>query len=132
MDPVLLVIGYTALIGLTNVIGGVGGRFEPLRRGQFRSSVLHGLVAFGGGTMLAAVALVLLPEGLKSMDAVSAGALLVVGGLVFLLLDEGIERRGGPGGQFVAMVMDFIPGSLALRAGFRPRGALRPRPPAPP
>ena len=63
MDPVLLVIGYTAFTGLTNVIGGVAGRFEHLRRGRFRSSVLHGLVAFGGGTMLAAVALVLLPEG---------------------------------------------------------------------
>jgi ZIP family zinc transporter len=126
MDPVLLVIGYTAFTGLTNVIGGVAGRFEHLRRGQFRSSVLHGLVAFGGGTMLAAVALVLLPEGLKSMDAVSAGALLVVGALVFLLLDEGIERRGGTGAQFVAMVMDFIPGSLALGAVFGTGGALGP------
>src|SRR3989441_12907525 len=116
MDPVLLVIGYTAFTGLTNVIGGVAGRFEHLRRGQFRSSVLHGLVAFGGGTMLAAVALVLLPEGLKSMDAVSAGALPFVGAPVFLLPHEGIERRGGPGGPFGAVGLGFIPGSLALRA----------------
>src|SRR5436309_3788594 len=114
LDALLPVIAYTAFTGITNVVGGILGKIEHLRRGRFRTEVLHGLVAFGGGTMLAAVALVLLPEGLLGMSGVAAGVLLVVGAIVFLLIDEAIDRKGGTASQFVAMVMDFIPGSLAL------------------
>jgi len=122
----LPVIAYTAFTGITNVVGGILGKIEHLRRGRFRTEVLHGLVAFGGGTMLAAVALVLLPEGLLGMSGVAAGVLLVVGAILFLLIDEAIDRKGGTASQFVAMVMDFIPGSLALGAAFGTGGALGP------
>src|SRR2546425_2498593 len=126
MDPIIAVIAYTAFTGITNVDGGLLGRFEPLRHRRFRTGLLRGMVAFGGGTMLAAVALVLLPQGLAGMGGVSAALVLATGAVVFLLVDEGIERRGGPGAQFVAMVMDFIPGSLALGAVFGTGGALGP------
>jgi len=84
------------------------------------------MVAFGGGTMLAAVALVLLPQGLAGTGGVAAGLLLTLGAIVFLLVDEVIERSGGTAAQFVAMVMDFIPGSLALGAVFGTGGNLGP------
>jgi len=126
VDELVLVVAYTAFTGITNVLGGVLGKIEHLRRGVFRTELLHGAVAFGGGTMLAAVALVLLPEGLRALDGVTAAVLLVVGAVVFLLIDEGIERRGGTAAQFIAMVMDFIPGSLALGAVFGTGGALGP------
>ena len=126
MDPIIAVIAYTAFTGITNVVGGLLGRFEHLRHGRFRTGLLHGMVAFGGGTMLAAVALVLLPQGLAGMGGVSAALVLATGAVVFLLVDEGIERAGGTAAQFVAMVMDFIPGSLALGAVFGTGGNLGP------
>src|SRR5207247_997 len=119
LDALLPVIAYTAFTGITNVVGGILGKIEHLRRGRFRTEVLHGLVAFGGGTMLAAVALVLLPEGLLGMSGVAAGVLLVVGAILFLLIDEAIDRKGGTASQFVAMVLDLIPGSVALCAVWR-------------
>jgi ZIP family zinc transporter len=38
------------------------------------------------------------------------------GGLVFFVLDRLIERHGGAGAQLMAMLLDFVPESLALGA----------------
>jgi ZIP family zinc transporter len=39
-----------------------------------------------------------------------------LGGLVFFLIDRLIERRGGSGAQLMAMMLDFVPESMAMGA----------------
>jgi ZIP family zinc transporter len=65
---------------------------------------------------MAAVALVLVPEGQRYLSAWSALAAFGAGGITFFLIDRMIERRGGSVAQLMAMLLDFVPESLALGA----------------
>jgi ZIP family zinc transporter len=76
----------------------------------------HGIMAFGAGALLAAVALVLLPEGLDRVAAMPALIFFLLGGVGFALIDRMLARRGGKAAQFLAMMMDYIPEALALGA----------------
>ncbi len=71
---------------------------------------------FGGGALLAAVALVLVPEGMEALPVATAGGSFLAGGVVFWLLDGWVKRRGGAVSQFTGMLLDFIPESLVLGA----------------
>lgn len=76
----------------------------------------HGIIAFGGGALFAAVALVLVPEGSELLSPLPAVALFVLGGLAFAGLDAFNARRKGAGAQFLAMISDFLPEAAALGA----------------
>ena len=73
-------------------------------------------MAFGAGALLAAVALVLVPEGTERLSAAPAIFWFVVGAVAFAALDGLLERRGGQMSQFLAMMMDYLPEALALGA----------------
>jgi ZIP family zinc transporter len=88
--------------------------------------LLHGVLAFGAGALLAAVALVLVPEGIHGRLAPFAAASFLAGALVFLAIDRAIETRGGQAANLLAMVMDFVPESIALRAAFATGGSAGP------
>jgi ZIP family zinc transporter len=75
-------------------------------------------MAFGGGALLSAIALVLVPEGVVGFHPPSAAALLVLGGLLFMALDIWMARSNTSASQLAAMLADFIPESLALGATF--------------
>ena len=74
------------------------------------------MIAFGGGALLSAVALVLVPEGVEHLPVVPALIAFALGGALFCLLDWLLERKGGSGAQLMAMLLDFLPESLALGA----------------
>ncbi|MGA9412203.1 MAG: hypothetical protein WBV78_17380 [Roseobacter sp.] len=76
----------------------------------------HGVMAFGAGALLAAVALVLIPEGTARLGAVPALLWFVLGAVGFAVLDAWMARRGGQMAQFLAMMMDYLPEALALGA----------------
>ena len=66
--------------------------------------------------MLAAVALVLLPEGGSRLAALPAITCFTLGGICFALIDRLLARTGGSLAQFMAMMMDYLPEALALGA----------------
>lgn len=126
MNSLALVLLYTSLAGLAIPVGGLLASREHLRRGHFRQDLLHGVVAFGGGVLLSAVALVLIPEGLAGTSIPEFSVALVGGALVFLLIDYAIETKGEEAGQVMAMTMDYVPESIALGAAFGAGGPLGP------
>lgn len=112
------VVLFSWLAGLAMFVGAVSARLERFGEGELKAEIVHGLVAFGGGILVAAVAFVLAPAGLKSLDLCTASVLFCAGAFAFMLFDKSISRRGGSKAQFMAMLMDFLPEAIALGAVF--------------
>ena len=97
-------------------LGACLARMEHISRATVRDDVLHGVTAFGGGALVSAVALVLVPEGAEGLDSAVALLLFMAGGLVFYLVDRWLQSRGGTGALLLAMLLDFLPEAMALGA----------------
>jgi len=100
--------------GLTIPLGGVAARAEHIQNRWLEEEFRHSVLAFGGGALVAAVTLILVPQGLQSLHPLVAIALFVAGGVTFLFVDRLIARVGGS--QLLAMCLDFLPESAALGA----------------
>jgi ZIP family zinc transporter len=109
---------FTFLAGLAIPIGGLIARFERIGPDWLESEFRHGVIAFGAGALLSAVALVLVPEGMKHLSTFPVAACFLLGGCAFFALDLFLSSRSGQFGQLVAMLSDFLPEALALGATF--------------
>lgn len=107
---------YATLAGAFMPLGGFLARIERIRPLWLERELRHSAIAFGGGALMAAVALVLVPEGQRHLSALSALIAFSAGGFAFFLIDRWVERRGGGAAQLMAMLLDFVPESLALGA----------------
>lgn len=110
------VVLFTFAAGAAIPLGGLLAHVEHLRRGHFRDDLLFAVSAFGGGALLAAVVLILVPEGLEHTPPATAVAAFMVGAVGMLGVSYWMARRGTRGGQFAAMLTDFAPESIALGA----------------
>lgn len=109
--------------GLLAWIGGLGipiggylniSLFPKLKKN--RGIFNHFMTAVGGGALLSAVALVLVPEGMGKQNDYVGVATFILGGFIYLLIDKQVSKAKGGGPQVVAMVSDFIPEAIALGA----------------
>ena len=110
---------FTTFAGGCIAVGGLAGMIERIHPRWLEDELRHSIIAFGGGVLISAVALVLVPEGSRLMpSATGASLVLVCGGLVFFVVERflGIRRRETP--QFTAMLLDYLPESLALGGMF--------------
>ena len=112
------VLFFSLLAGLAMPLGGLLAHFIPLPSKRLRGEVLHAVTAFGGGALLAAIALVLVPEARNRLSALHFGLSFSSGALAFMLLDRWLQSQGGTGAQVVAMLSDFLPEAIALGAAF--------------
>lgn len=71
---------------------------------------------FGGGALLAAISLVLLPYGLEHSSILTSSLSFIIGGLVFWRISILLGRSGTSASQFTGMLLDFIPESVVLGA----------------
>jgi len=115
-DSLILALVLSTLAGLAIPLGGVLARVEHIHPRWLETELRHTVIAFGGGALLSAVALVLVPEGATAVAPVWAIALVVLGGVAFAWVDSRLDRKGGGGAQLMAMLLDFLPESLALGA----------------
>nr|WP_252738729.1 divalent cation transporter [Colwellia sp. D2M02] len=99
-------------------LGAVIARFENIAKDWLEQEFRHGVMAFGGGALLSAVALVLVPEGIAHLTPTWACLWFIVGGASFMLLDIFLNKINTPASQLAAMLSDFIPESIALGAAF--------------
>ena len=118
MAPLYSVIFLTLAAGLAMPLGALIANFERIKPEWLETELMHGITAFGGGALLSAIALVLVPEGVQHFVPWSAALLFLLGGLAFMWLDIWLSKQETSMSQLVAMLADFIPESLALGAAF--------------
>lgn len=115
-EPLFLALALAALAGVTIPLGAALAGVERFLPGWSRDEFRHTVIAFGGGALLAAIALVLVPQGSDLLQPLPALAWFAAGGIVFMQLDRLLARRGGHGAQFMAMMLDYVPEAMALGA----------------
>ena len=112
--PLLLLLSLAA--GLSIFLGALLGRYAHNNDKALSANLEHGILAFGGGALIGAVGLVLVPDGLDILPVWLAAGSFILGGYAFLWLDCWLHQRGTPVSQLVAMMSDFIPEAIVLGA----------------
>ena len=82
------------------------------------AEVRHAVIAFGGGALLSAVTLVLVPNGVSNLSSFLVVACFSGGAILFMALDIRLVANNTPFSQLTAMLSDFVPEALALGATF--------------
>ncbi|GAC33895.1 ZIP family metal transporter [Paraglaciecola polaris] len=118
MDNVWLVIIFTLLAGLAMPVGALVARIEHFQSQWFEDELRHLIIAFGGGALLSAVALVLVPEGIANLSLAPSLLFFIGGSVCFMGIDILLMKINTPASQLAAMLADFIPESVALGAAF--------------
>lgn len=122
MSEPLQIILLTLLAGLAMPAGASLAAVERIRPRWLERELRHSVIAFGGGALLSAVALVLVPEGTHNLGTAAIVVCFAAGGIAFMLLDMYLARHNTPVNQMVAMLSDFVPEALALGATFTVSG----------
>ena len=114
----LLFISF--LSGFTIFLGGLSSHYFSIyvKSGLIKSEIIHSSIAFGGGILMAAVALVLVPEGMQALSLLPMIICFLAGDIAFFFIDRYIERKGGTMAQLLGMLSDFVPESIAMGAVF--------------
>ncbi len=81
-------------------------------RNEIDSFVLY----FGGGALLAAISLSLLPRSFEYVSIRGAAFSFFLGGLVFWKLNSWLKSAGGKMSNLMGMMLDFVPESIILGA----------------
>ena len=116
MQPITQLVLLTALAGAAIPLGGYLASIEHIRSKWLEEELRHTILAFGGGALISAVALVLIPEGVELIATWEAITAFAAGGLVFWGLQVLLNRSKSSMSQLVAMLSDFIPEVIALGA----------------
>ena len=116
MSDLLALLLVTTLAGITIPLGGLLASIESIRPLWLEAEFRHFVAAIGGGALLAAVSLVLVPEGAERLPVGYAIVAMLGGGGLMLLLDRWLSAHGGSVAQFLAMMLDFLPETIALGA----------------
>jgi len=115
MSEHLTIFLLTAAAGACIPIGGIISSFEKIRPSWLEREFRHFVIAFGGGILLGAVAVVLVPEGISSMgNSMFSIPIVLLGAVCFFAVERflGLRRREAP--QLMGMVLDYIPEAIAL------------------
>lgn len=115
MAEILTLIFLTGAAGACIPIGGAISSVENFRPSWLEREFRHFVIAFGGGILLGAVSVVLVPQGLLSMEnSILAIPIMLVGGVMFFVIEKilGLRRRESP--QLMGMVLDYVPEAIAL------------------
>lgn len=123
MTPLFTAMLYSLIGGITIPIGGFLARVEHIHQRWLQREFRHFVLAFGAGALLAAVALVLVPEGISALTPTLATLAFGCGGLVFFAFRRWLSQHGGAGAMLVALVLDFVPEALAMGAMFTSHAA---------
>lgn len=102
--------------GFTITIGALLASVERIRPRWLEQEFRHFVIAFGGGALLSAIALVLVPDGIEHQSAASAIISFLAGGVAFMAVDIALSRRKSQVSQMLAMMLDFVPEAIVLGA----------------
>ena len=114
-QEILYIVGLTLAAGACIPLGGLVASIERISPNWLEQEFRHFLIAFGGGILLGAVAVVLVPEGKASMNgSLWAIPAILAGGIVFFGVERmlGLKKREAP--QLMGVMLDFVPEATAL------------------
>lgn len=116
----LNLILFSGFAGITVFIGGLLANFfnHHIKETPIKYEITHTMMTFGAGIILSAVALVLIPKGMETLNLFPLIIAFLSGALLFMFLDQYLAKKGGQTATLLAMLMDFIPESIALGAVF--------------
>lgn len=106
------------LAGAAIPIGGFFAKIESIHPAWLESEFRHFVIAFGGGALLSAVALVLVPHGMAHLSVGPVVGWFLGGSVAMMTLDIYLERSKMQASNLVAMLSDFLPEAIALGATF--------------
>lgn len=115
MNEIATILLLTIAAGACIPLGGYLASFEHIHARWLEQELRHFLIALGGGILIGAVSVVLVPEGIESMNgSMLAIPIVLAGGLVFFVVERalGLRRREAP--QVMGMLLDYAPEAVAL------------------
>ncbi|WP_371373106.1 ZIP family metal transporter [Thalassotalea aquiviva] len=118
MTPITAILILTLISGLAMPLGACLASVKLFKKSWLENEYRHAVIAFGGGALLAAVALVLVPEGIERLDIFKSTLCFVLGGYFFMLIDIYMSKIKTSASLLLAMLTDFIPESIALGATY--------------
>ena len=104
------------IAGFSIFIGAMAAAHERIYPKWLEQEVRHAIIAFGGGALIAAVALVLIPEGTRDLSVIMAALTFLGGGLTFMAVDMFLARHQSRASQLLAMMLDFVPEAIVIGA----------------
>ncbi len=113
----------TALAGAAIPLGALLASKESIHSRWLETELRHGIIAMGGGILLGAVALVLVPESLGRLPIWAVLLCFLSGGVAFGALGVFLSHRDTPVSNLVAMLTDFVPEAIAMGAAFAAGGS---------
>lgn len=116
MSALATALAYATMAGAAIPLGALVACVERIQPNWLEQEFRHGVIAFGGGVLFAAIALVLVPTGMRGLASETVVLSFTAGGVAFFLIDRSIERGGGAGAQLMAMLLDFVPEAMAMGA----------------
>ncbi|CAN0606065.1 unnamed protein product, partial [Ectocarpus sp. 12 AP-2014] len=102
MSDLTQIVILTLIAGLAMPIGASLAAVERISPRWLETEVRHGVVAFGGGALLSAVALVLVPKGVSDLSPLLVAACFAGGGGLFMMLDIRLAANKTPFSQLTA------------------------------
>lgn len=128
MSPLVQALLATTAASACIPLGGLMALLLLRRRRRWLDAeVRHFVVALGGGILIAAVSLVLLPEGMQRVqDPLVIAALFLAGGVACFALERHLGASRSESPQFAATLLDYVPESLALGGMFAAGAASAP------
>ncbi len=117
---ILNLILYGSFAGITVFIGGLLANYfnHHMDKSPIKEEIIHALMSFGSGIILSALALVLIPKGLEELELLPMVFSFLSGAVLFMYIDRYLAKKGGQTASLLAMMMDFLPESIALGAVF--------------
>ncbi len=114
------IIIYGGFAGVTVFIGGILAYLfkQHMKEGLVKDEIAHAFMSFGSGVMLSALALVLVPKGIDKINLILILITFMAGSVLFMYIDRYLAKKGGKTATVLAMMMDFVPESIALGAVF--------------
>ena len=111
---------FSGFAGATVFIGGLLANLfnHHIKDTPVKYEVIHTLMSFGAGIILSALALVLVPKGMDELSVWGVMFSFLFGAILFMLIDRRLAKSGGQQATLLAMMMDFVPESIALGAVF--------------
>lgn len=110
------VVLLTLAAGMSIPLGAAMASVERLQAWCLKTEMDSFVSYFGGGALLAAIALVLLPRGLEQASPALAIGTFLAGGLMFWQISAQLERRHSSASNLMGMLLDFIPEAIILGA----------------
>ena len=117
IQKILLFSGFA---GITVFIGGLLANYfnHHIKESPVKYEITHTIMSFGSGIMLSALALVLIPKGMEELELLPMALSFLSGAVIFMFMDRYLAKKGGKTATLLAMMMDFVPESIALGAVF--------------